>query len=128
MIATRDHIKLPNDPISKWLFWFTEFLAQLVDNAEELEVTDYEIEALVMRREVFMGSMCPAHQYYHRYSVQEQARFFRELQEGVYAMVLRINRHPAMTDDLRKAMGIYDFYKGNLFKRKEHTNDEYHQD
>jgi len=108
MIATNPNTGIPTDPVSQWLFWFIRFLPVLADNAPMLNVTDDEIEALLMAREDFMGSMCPAHQFHKHYSEKEKFMLFQKFQVAAHAMVLRIDQ-----------MGILEYHHSKTLINKE---------
>ncbi len=110
-----------NDPVSQLLRWSADFLPILWDHVGRLDVPYEAFEELMMARELFMGSICPCHQFHNPCSVQEQLQLFREFEMAARAMVEIINRHPAMTDELRKQMGILDFHVTKTNKLKKNT-------
>ncbi len=99
-----------NDPVSQLLLWSTDFLPILWHHAGRLGVPYEAVDELMMAREVFMGSICPCHQFHTSDSVRERQMLFGQFELAARIMVEWIDRHPAMTDDLRKQMGILEFH------------------
>jgi hypothetical protein len=102
--------KYSNDPVSQLLMWSADFLPILWHHAGRLGVPYEAVDELMMAREVFMGSICPCHQFHEDSSVKERFMLFHEFERAARVMVEWIDHHPAMTDDLRKQMGILEFH------------------
>jgi hypothetical protein len=67
--SCNEQANISNDPVSHLLLWSADFLPILWDHAKLLNVPLEAIDELMMAREVFMGSICPCHQFHNSNSI-----------------------------------------------------------
>jgi hypothetical protein len=102
-----------------FLFWFGEFSPVLQEYAGHLEVSQQALAELALARELFFGSFCPCHSFYDPAATPDSPALLRHFKRLAHRMAEYVDCHPAMTDQLRRRMGLFEFYSNKRHALRE---------
>ncbi|MBN1345478.1 MAG: hypothetical protein JXQ73_22490 [Phycisphaerae bacterium] len=108
-----------------FLFWFSKFFPVLQEYAGYLEVSQQALAELALARELFVGSFCPCHLLYDPAATPDIPALLVHFDRLTRRMAEYVDRHPAMTDQLRRRMGIFEFNSKNYHTGNGQQHDGY---